>query len=85
MQFLHPLFLAAIGAIVIPIIIHLFYFRRYKKVFFTNVSFLKEIKEETAVRSRLRNLLVLAMRCLALIFIVFAFAQPFLNGGEKIA
>ena len=84
MQFLHPLFLAAIGAIVIPIIIHLFYFRRYKKVFFTNVSFLKEIKEETAVRSRLRNLLVLTMRCLALIFIVFAFAQPFLNGGEKV-
>ena len=89
MQFVFPAFLLALAAIAIPIIIHLFYFRRFKKVYFTNTRFLREVKEETSARSRLRNLLVLLMRCLAIIFLVLAFAQPFLkrtaevNLGEK--
>ncbi|MEN0006017.1 MAG: BatA domain-containing protein [Bacteroidota bacterium] len=78
MQFLYPTFLFALAALAIPIIIHLFHFRRFKKVYFTNVRFLKEVKEETSARSKLRNLLVLLMRCLALAFLVFAFAQPFI-------
>ena len=47
MQFLYPGFLFALAAIAIPIIIHLFNFRKFKKVYFTNVAFLKEIKHET--------------------------------------
>ncbi|MEZ5045196.1 MAG: BatA domain-containing protein [Saprospiraceae bacterium] len=78
MQFLYPTFLFALVALAIPIIIHLFYFRRFKKVYFTNVRFLKEVKEETSARSKLRNLLVLAMRLLALLLLVLAFAQPFI-------
>lgn len=84
MQFLYPTFLFAALAIAIPIIIHLFYFRRFKKVYFTNVRFLKEVKEETSARQRLRNLLVLLMRCLAVLCLVFAFAQPFIPRGEKV-
>jgi hypothetical protein len=89
MQFLFPLFLAAAAAIAIPIIIHLFYFRRFKKVYFTNVRFLQEVKDITNSRQKLRNLLVLLMRCLAIIFLVLAFAQPFIprtstvKQGEK--
>jgi hypothetical protein len=78
MQFLFPAFLIALLTLAIPVIIHLFYFRRYKKVYFTNIRFLKEVKEETSARSRLRNLLVLLMRCLAIAFLVLAFAQPFI-------
>lgn len=78
MQFIYPTFLFALAALAIPIIIHLFYFRRFKKVYFTNVRFLKEVKEETSARQKLRNLLVLLMRCLATAFLVFAFAQPFI-------
>lgn len=78
MQFVFPTFLWALAALAIPIIIHLFYFRRFKKVYFTNVRFLKEVKEETSARQKLRNLLVLLMRCLAVIFLVLAFAQPFI-------
>ena len=77
MQFLYPSFLWALLALAIPIIIHLFYFRRFKKVFFTNVKFLKEVKEETSARSRLRNLLTLLMRLGAMAALVLAFAQPF--------
>jgi Aerotolerance regulator N-terminal len=89
MQLLFPWFLGALAVIGIPIIIHLFYFRRFKKIYFTNVRFLKEVKEETSNRQKLRNLLVLLMRCLAIAAMVLAFAQPFLprqnavKKGEK--
>lgn len=75
-KFLVPQFLFALAALAIPIIIHLFNFRKFKKVFFTNVRFLKELKEETTNRSRIKHLLVLASRLLAITFLVFAFAQP---------
>ncbi len=84
MQFLYPTFLFALFALAIPIIIHLFFFRRFKKVYFTNVRFLKEVKEETSARQRLRNLLVLLMRLLAVAALVFAFAQPFIPQDAEV-
>ncbi|MBK7635792.1 MAG: BatA and WFA domain-containing protein [Saprospiraceae bacterium] len=84
MQFLFPAFLWALLALSIPIIIHLFYFRRFKKVYFTNVKYLKEIKEETSNRNKLKNLLILISRCLAVACLVFAFAQPFIPKGTGI-
>ncbi|AFC26731.1 BatA domain-containing protein [Saprospira grandis] len=77
MSFLYPSFLWALFALIIPVIIHLFYFRRYKTIYFTNLRFLKEVKEQTNSWQRLRNLLVLAARMLALAALVFAFAQPY--------
>src|SRR5688500_19399098 len=55
MQFLYPSFLWALTALSIPIILHLFYFRRYKKVYFSNLRFLREVKEETSARNRDRK------------------------------
>jgi len=78
MNFLYPGFLWALTALSIPIIIHLFYFRRYQRVYFSNVRFLREIKEETATRNRLKHWLVLLTRLLALTALVLAFAQPYL-------
>lgn len=83
MQFVNPWFLAALGTLAIPVIIHLFYFRRYKKVLFSSVRFLKEVKDETSARSKLKNLLVLISRLLALAFLVMAFAQPFIRTSTK--
>lgn len=84
MQFIFPVFLSALAVLAIPVIIHLFYFRKFKKVYFTNVRFLKELKEETSSRSRLRNLLVLLMRLLAFALLVFAFAQPFFTKEDVV-
>lgn len=84
MQFLFPGFLAALAVLSVPIIIHLFYFRRFKRVYFTNVRFLKEVKEETSNRQKLRNLLVLLMRCLAIAAMVLAFAQPFIPLSSEV-
>ncbi|MBP7184658.1 MAG: BatA domain-containing protein [Saprospiraceae bacterium] len=78
MQFLYPYFFIAFLSLVIPILIHLFYFRRFKKVYFTNVRFLKELKEETSTRSKVKQLLILLSRLLALAFLILAFIQPFI-------
>ncbi len=83
MKFLYPDFLYALFAIAIPIIIHLFNFRRYKTVYFTNVRFLKNVQEETNSTNKLKHLLVLLSRILAIIFLVLAFAQPFLPQSDK--
>ncbi len=83
MNFLFPTFLIGLAAIAIPIIIHLFNFRKYKKVYFTNVQFLKELKQESDSKSKLKEWLILAMRILAISCLVFAFAQPFIPGKTK--
>ncbi len=83
MNFLFPTFLIGLAAIAIPIIIHLFNFRKYKKVYFTNVQFLKELKQESDSKSKLKEWLILAMRILAIVCLVFAFAQPFIPGKVK--
>lgn len=78
MNFIYPLFLAGLAALSIPIIIHLFNFRRIKRIYFTNVQFLKEVKQQTAARNKIKHLLVLLMRMLAIASLVLAFAQPYL-------
>lgn len=82
MKFVYPEFLFALAAIAIPIIIHLFNFRRYKKVLFPSVRFLKTVQEETQSKSRLKHLLVLFSRILAISFLVLAFAQPFIQADN---
>ncbi len=83
MQFSFPGILWALGLLAIPIIIHLFYFRRYKQVYFTNVRFLKELVEETSHRNKLKNLLILLSRILAFTALILAFAQPFFKDEKS--
>jgi Aerotolerance regulator N-terminal len=83
MKFVYPEFLFALAAISIPVIIHLFNFRKFKKIIFTNVKFLKEVKEQTQSKSKLKHLLVLITRILAISFLVFAFAQPYFPKNDK--
>jgi len=83
MKFVFPGFLYALAGLAIPIIVHLFSFRRFKKVYFSNVRFLKEIQQETQSHSKLKHLIVLISRMLAMTFLIFAFAQPYLPSGNK--
>lgn len=83
MSFAYPSFLWALFALSIPLIIHFFNFRRVKKVYFTNVRFLKELKTETNSFKTLRELLILLMRLGLVASLVFAFAQPFLPNQNK--
>jgi len=87
MEFLNPLFLYGLFALAIPVLIHLFNLRRYRKEYFTNVSYLTQITLETRKRSRLKQWLILAARLLAIASLVLAFSQPFipspLQGSRK--
>ena len=83
MRFLAPGFLFALLAIAIPIIIHLFNFRKFKKVYFSNVRFLKFVQIQTSSRQHLKDRLILASRILALTFLVFAFARPYIPNPEQ--
>ena len=77
MQFKHPEILYFLFLLIIPILVHLFQLRRFKKEYFTNVRFLKEIAMQTRKSSSIKKLLLLATRLLLLACIIFAFAQPF--------
>jgi len=76
MTFLQPGFLWGLFAIAIPVIIHLFNFRKPQKILFSNISLLKQVKKDVVRRIRLTQWLLLALRILAIIFIVLAFADP---------
>jgi len=83
MNFLYPGFLFALLSVAIPVIIHLFNFRKFKKIYFSNVQLLKEVEQQNSSREKLKNLLILISRILAIVFLVLAFAQPYLPVGEK--
>ncbi|MFP5470189.1 MAG: BatA domain-containing protein [Bacteroidia bacterium] len=87
MTFLSPNSLFFLFALIIPIIIHLFNFRKYTTVLFSNVAFLKNIKTESERKSKLKHLLVLISRLLAFACIILAFAKPIIlnNSTEKTA
>ncbi len=78
MQFKHPEFLYALFSLIIPILVHLFQLRRFQKVNFTNVQFLKAVTIQTRKSSQIKKWLTLLARLLAMTAIIFAFAQPFL-------
>ncbi len=84
MIFSYPEFLLALTAVSVPIIIHLFNFRRFKKVYFSDIRFLKDVEIETKSRNKLKNLLILASRMLAITFLVLAFARPVIPTGKDV-
>ena len=84
MNFLYPSFLFGLLAVSVPIAIHLFNFRRTRRVFFTNVALLRTVQTETKSFRRLKHWLILAARCLFLACLVLAFAQPFIPGKNKL-
>ncbi len=77
MSFLYPQFLFGLLALGIPIIIHLFNFRRTRKVYFSNTAFLKNVKEATTSKLKVKHLLILLARLLFVFFLVLTFAQPY--------
>lgn len=82
MNFTYPIFLWGLSALAIPIIVHLFNFRKAKKVSFSNVRFLESIKKKSSSNLRLRHLLILFCRLLFVFFLIITFCQPFIPGAE---
>ena len=86
MSFLNPAFLYGLFALAIPIIIHLFHFRKARKVLFSDTRFLQSVKKVSQSKLNLKHYLILASRLLFILFLVLTFAQPFIpaqTGGER--
>lgn len=81
MSFLNPLVLLGLVAAAIPLIIHLFNFRRPRRVDFSSLTFVRELQKSTMQRVRLKQWLLLLLRTLAIAMLVLAFARPTLTGG----
>ena len=78
MAFLFPSFLWALATLAVPVIIHLFQLRRFKRIEFSNIRFLQEVSQRTRSRKQVKHWLVLLTRLLAVASLVLAFAQPYL-------
>jgi hypothetical protein len=85
MTFLYPTFLWALTALSIPVIIHLFNFRKTTRIYFSNTRFLKQIKEATTAKRRLKHYLILASRLLFLFFLIITFCQPVIPAQEQLS
>src|SRR5690606_28086855 len=79
----YPQFLFGLLALAIPIIIHLFNFRRTKKIYFSNNLFLRNVKEATTSKLKVKHLLILAARLLFITCLVLTFAQPYIPGENQ--
>ncbi|KOS05173.1 hypothetical protein AM493_03315 [Flavobacterium akiainvivens] len=82
MQFKHPEILYFLFLLVIPVLVHLFQLRRFKKEYFTNVRFLKELSMQTRKSSVIKKWLLLFTRLLLLACLIIAFAQPFFKAPD---
>lgn len=85
MSFLSPLFLAGALAVAVPIVLHFLRRQPEARVKFAAVHMLQHAPVEHADRRKLRQLLLLALRCLAVLLLAIAFARPFLVTGGAAA
>ena len=83
MHFKHPEILYFLFLLIVPILVHLFQLRRFKKEYFTNVRFLKALSIQTRKSSKIKKWLLLTCRLLLLSCIIFAFSQPFFDSKDS--
>jgi hypothetical protein len=83
MLFRRPELLYFLFALIIPIIVHLFQLRKFKKERFSNVAFLQQIVVKSRKSSTIKKLLLLFTRLLLLAALILAFAQPFIPATGK--
>lgn len=82
MTFGNPLFLWSLVLLSVPILIHLFRFRKYKKVYFTRAVLLdKSVADQRKVKN-LKHILILFSRLLSLLFLILGFSLPFFNNTD---
>ena len=78
MSFLNPIFLFALAAIGLPLVIHLLNLRKPKRVQFSTLAFFKELQKTTIRKIKIKRLLLLLLRLLAIACLAMVLARPFL-------
>jgi hypothetical protein len=82
---LAPWFLAGLGAIAVPILVHLIHKERKDVQYFPSLMFLHRIPYQAVRRQKIRHWLLFLMRCAAIALLALAFARPFLTGRAAAA
>jgi len=85
MQFLTPAFFLGLGAIAIPILVHLIQREKKRVVEFPSLMFVRRIPYQSVRRRRIRHWALLLLRAAAIALIVAAFARPFVRQGAAAA
>ena len=78
MSFLNPIFLFALLTVGIPLLIYLLNIRKPKKIRFSTLAFFESLQNTALKRVKIKRWLLLAIRCLAILFLVIAASRPFL-------
>jgi hypothetical protein len=81
MSFLSPWLLMGGLAVSVPLVLHFFYRARHRKLPWAAMTFLKQAIEQTSRRLRFQELILLVLRCLALLLLAFALARPAITGS----
>jgi len=80
--FIHAaLFYAGAATLAAPIVIHLIFRMRKRRVVFSSLRFLQQSMLKESRRLKLRELLLLLLRCLACVLIAAAFGRPYFSGS----
>jgi hypothetical protein len=79
MSFLAPIFFLALGAIAVPVIIHLIQRERKEPLRFPSLMFLRQVPYKSTRRRKIRNWPLFVLRCLAILLLAAAFARPFVD------
>lgn len=85
MSFLQPFLLAALPLMALPVIIHLINQQRHRTIEWAAMMFLLDAKRMTRGMARLRHLLIMAMRVLAVAGLIFAVCRPLASGWVGLA
>ncbi|MFA7361682.1 MAG: BatA domain-containing protein, partial [Candidatus Kapaibacterium sp.] len=79
-MFLNNIILFSLIAVAVPILLHLLNLQKVRKMEFSTLMFLKEIQKSKFRRIHIKHFLLLLVRIAIIVFLVLAFADPFLRG-----
>lgn len=81
-SFLNTALLYILPAILIPLLIHLFTQKKLKKIPFSSLTFLKEMRKEKIRRIKIKQILLIILRMLIILFLILTFARPALKASR---
>ncbi len=81
MVFLNPFYLFALAAAAIPVLLHFLNLRKLKRIEFSSLTFLKELKKSKIRNIKIKQIILLIIRILIVILIVMAFSRPALKNS----
>ena len=85
LSFAHPGFIWGLSAVALPVLIHLFNRRQPRPLFFGAIEFVLRSQRQKKRQVRLRQILLLASRCLLIAGIALALARPSLEPKNGVA